>query len=78
MGKQRIIVILSMNREGKKEARSMARTVAIVGQDFEKLIQNDYFYIDKTEFSWPGKLSLGQIADKRGQCDIDYPSAPFW
>ncbi len=39
-----------MNREGKKEARSMARTVAIVGQDFEKLIQNDYFYIDKTEF----------------------------
>ena len=50
MGKQRIIVILSMNREGKKEARSMARTVAIVGQDFEKLIQNDYFYIDKTEF----------------------------
>ena len=28
----------------------MARTVAIVGQDFEKLIQNDYFYIDKTEF----------------------------
>lgn len=28
----------------------MARTVAIGVQDFEKLISNDYFYIDKTLF----------------------------
>ena len=54
MGKQRIIVILSMNREGKKEARSMARTVAIVGQDFEKLIQNDYFILIKLSLSKNG------------------------
>lgn len=28
----------------------MARTVAIGIQDFETLIQNNYFYIDKTTF----------------------------
>ena len=28
----------------------MARTVAIGIQDFENLIQNKYFYIDKTSF----------------------------
>ena len=28
----------------------MARTVAIGIQDFEQLITNDYFYIDKTDF----------------------------
>lgn len=28
----------------------MARTIAIGVQDFEKLISNDYFYIDKTLF----------------------------
>lgn len=28
----------------------MARTVAIGIQDFETLIQNNYFYIDKTDF----------------------------
>ena len=28
----------------------MARTVAIGIQDFESVITNDYFYIDKTEF----------------------------
>ena len=28
----------------------MARTVAIGIQDFETLIQNNYFYIDKTMF----------------------------
>lgn len=28
----------------------MARTVAIGIQDFETLIQNNYFYIDKTKF----------------------------
>jgi hypothetical protein len=30
--------------------RKMARTVAIGIQDFEKLISNDYFYVDKTAF----------------------------
>lgn len=29
---------------------SMDRTVAIGIQDFEKLIKNNYFYIDKTDF----------------------------
>ena len=28
----------------------MARTVGIGHQNFEKLITNDYFYIDKTNF----------------------------
>ncbi len=28
----------------------MARTVAIGIQDFDKLIEQDYFYIDKTSF----------------------------
>ena len=28
----------------------MARTVAIGHQDFEQVIQNNYFYIDKTLF----------------------------
>ena len=28
----------------------MARNVAIGIQDFEQLITNDYFYIDKTDF----------------------------
>ena len=28
----------------------MARTVAIGIQDYEQLITNDYFYIDKTDF----------------------------
>ena len=28
----------------------MARNVAIGIQDFERLITNDYFYIDKTDF----------------------------
>lgn len=28
----------------------MARTVAIGVQDFEQLIQNNYFYVDKTKF----------------------------
>ncbi|MCI8918696.1 MAG: AAA family ATPase, partial [Eubacterium sp.] len=28
----------------------MARTVAIGEQDFAKLIEQDYFYIDKTAF----------------------------
>ena len=28
----------------------MARTVAIGIQDFEQIIKNDYFYVDKTNF----------------------------
>lgn len=28
----------------------MARTVAIGNQNFDEIIENDYFYIDKTEF----------------------------
>ena len=28
----------------------MARTVAIGIQDFEKIIKNNYFYVDKTDF----------------------------
>jgi len=28
----------------------MARTVGIGVQDFETVIENDYFYIDKTKF----------------------------
>ena len=28
----------------------MARTVAIGIQDFEKIVKNNYFYVDKTDF----------------------------
>lgn len=38
----------------------MARTVAIGIQDFETLIQNDYFYVDKTDFikEWWDSVTL--------------------
>ncbi len=44
--------ILKMNKKVliEKERENMARTVGIGMQDFEKIIVNNYFYIDKTEF----------------------------
>ena len=46
----------------------MARTVAIGIQDYEQLITNDYFYIDKTNFIrewWDGGDSVTLIARPR-------------
>ena len=48
----------------------MARKVGIGIQDFEKIITQDCFYVDKTIFI---KKLVG-IA----RCYINYPSAPFW
>ena len=39
-----------MRRERQKERRTMARTVSIGRQDFEKIRINNNFYIDKTHF----------------------------
>ena len=48
----------------------MARNVAIGIQDFEQLITNDYFYIDKTDFirEWWGS----------GDSHIDRQTAEIW
>ena len=34
----------------QKQEQVMARTIAIGIQDFEQIITNDYFYVDKTAF----------------------------
>ena len=34
----------------KKRGVEMARTAAIGEQDFRKMIENQYFYVDKTSF----------------------------
>ena len=39
-----------MNLRQGKEVDFMAKTVAIGVQSFEKLIEENYFYIDKTDF----------------------------
>ena len=41
----------------------MARTIAIGIQDFEQIITNDYFYVDKTAF-------IKSTVRARG-CDLD-------
>ena len=46
----------------------MARTVAIGIQDFESVIENDYFYVDKTDFIrewWENGDSVTLIARPR-------------
>ena len=46
----------------------MARTVAIGLQDFEQIIKNDYFYVDKTNFIkewWESGDSVTLIARPR-------------
>ena len=41
----------------------MAKTVAIGVQDYEMLIRNDSFYIDKTDFirEWWEKLAVTEL-----------------
>ncbi len=52
----------------ERNDKNMARTVAIGVQDFEKIIQEDYFYVDKTPFIkewWESGDSVTLIARPR-------------
>lgn len=65
MIKLRWITVPNRQREG---AKNMARTVAIGIQDFETVIANNYFYVDKTHFIkewWEAGDSVTLIARPR-------------
>lgn len=49
----------------------MARTVAIGIQNFEELIQKNYFYIDKTSFIREWGEAGGGIPDDSGNLSCD-------
>ncbi len=52
----------------KEEVTVMARTVAIGKQDFEKVITEDVFYVDKTKFIkewWDGRDDVTLITRPR-------------
>ena len=45
---------------------AMARTVAVGVQDFEKIVSNGYFYIDKTNFIKEWWESADEVLHVRG------------
>ncbi len=49
----------------------MARTIALGEQDFGKIIEHDYFYIDKTDF-------IKEWWEKWGYRHFDHPPQTFW
>ena len=46
-------------------------TAAVGIDDFKKLIEQGYYYVDKS-------LLIKELLDLKGRSQSFYPSAPFW